>query len=314
MRAPRAQSAAAMGFLPGAAHLAERDGVGGRTDADRRLSTATWPGRSDVSSGTARDRAEPDPLVAEDGSRRRAQGCRRGPAGRRVTAGWCQSTRASATVILGASDTPSVGCGRRDEGPPLESVHRRHQQLRTRDSESFQQVRAGVGGAYGLGRHAVDRTGVQALLQQERRRPGHVVAVPDRVLHGGGAPPGGQQREVQVDPAVPGDVQRDTGYEGAVRHDRAAVGRERRESREEAVVPWSRRPQHLDAGVERSLRHRGRDKSPTPAGGCVGAGEHRDDVVAGAQQRVERGQCGRRRAGEDESHAATSTARTAGAG
>ena len=63
------------------------------------------------------------------------------------------------------------------------------------------------------------------VLEEERRRSGDVLAGHHRALHGGSAPPGGEQREVQVHPAVSRDVERRSGDDRAVGDDRAGVGR-----------------------------------------------------------------------------------------
>src|SRR5690606_38607082 len=89
--------------------------------------------------------------------------------------------------------------------------------------EPLQEVAAGVAGADRLGERAVDRSGVQVLLDLEDRGAGDVVAVQHRVLDGGRAAPGRQQGEVQVDPAVPGDVQRLPAEQRPVGDHRAAV-------------------------------------------------------------------------------------------
>ena len=108
----------------------------------------------------------------------------------------------------------------------VQGVHRRDEQPGTAVGEAREQVSRGVARADRLGHDAEHRAGVEALLEQERRGTGDVVAVPDGVLHGRGAAPRGQHREVQVDPAVPGDAQRRPRHQCAVGHDGAAVGGE----------------------------------------------------------------------------------------
>ena len=78
-------------------------------------------------------------------------------------------------------------------------------------------------GRISLGQRAVDRAGVQARLQLEDAGAGDLVAVQHGVLHRRRAAPGGQQREVQVDPAVLGDLQRGRRHQRAVRDHRHAV-------------------------------------------------------------------------------------------
>ena len=74
-----------------------------------------------------------------------------------------------------------------------------------------------------------DVAGVELGDELEDARPGLLVAGDQRVLHGRGAAPARQQREVEVDPAVHGRRQQRLADESAVRDDHAEVGLERRD-------------------------------------------------------------------------------------
>ena len=174
-------------------------------------------------------------------------------------AGRSQRTRASSTVTFGATVTPSAGCGTGDQRSVGDAVERRLQQRGTRNRQPVKQIARGVGRPDRLGDDAVDRPGVQRGFDLERRRAGHRVARRDRRLHRRRAPPRGQQREVQVDPAV----------RRAPRADRRAAARRTpppRSSRAPVRVSSATNsselgrvgPQHRDAVLERQLRHRRR--------------------------------------------------------
>ncbi len=222
-RAPRAQSAAAIAFLPCARTSPSTTACEAGADADAVLVDAELAGRERGVVGQHRHRRELEPLAAE-----------RRPRARRRRAGAdlaVDAHRRCGAVDLGVVDGDlggerhAVGRLRRpDEQAGLEPVHRRHQQPRAGHGEPAEQVAARVRGRDGLGDDAEDRAGVEPLLEQEGGGAGDVVAVPHRVLHGCRAAPGGQQREVQVDPAEARDVEGGTRDQRAVRDDRAAVG------------------------------------------------------------------------------------------
>jgi hypothetical protein len=134
------------------------------------------------------------------------------------------------------------------------------------------------------------------------------------VLHGGGAPPGRQQGEVQVDPAVLGDGEGGRREQRAVGHDRAALWGDLSQPGEEVGVTRTRRLEHLEAGVGGPLGHRAGSQLPASAGGRVGPGDDREHLVPRVEQSVEGRDGGVRRAGEDDSHGATCPGRTSGAG
>src|SRR5205807_5289979 len=98
---------------------------------------------------------------------------------------------------------------------------------------------------YPLGDRAEDRPSVEAGLELEDRGAGDLVAVQYGVLDRRRTAPGGQQREVQVDPAVPGDRKRGGRDEGAVRDDRYAVRGDVGQPGEELRLPGPRRGEHL---------------------------------------------------------------------
>ena len=113
--------------------------------------------------------------------------------------------RASATVILGAWLTPVGGLRARGQRAVLDAVERGDEQRRAGGGEPVEQLAGGVPRPDRLGEDPVHGPGVQARVEPERGGAGDLVARPDRGLHRRGAAPRGQQREVQVDPAVPRD-------------------------------------------------------------------------------------------------------------
>ena len=156
-------------------------------------------------------------------------------------------------------------------------------------------------GADRLGHQAVRRTGVELLDDPERGRAGDLVAGPDGVLHRGGAAPGGQHREVQVDPAVLAGCRAPT----------AAAARRRRppgssRDRARAAPSWksgSRGWSGLSTGTPsssaRSADRRG-DQPAATTGRRVRPGDHADQLVPaggdGLQRRKRRPRgCRRRR-------------------
>ena len=127
-----------------------------------------------------------------------------------------------------------------DEAAVGDPVEGGDQQPGAADGQPAQQVAGGVPRADRLGHRAEDRPGVQPGLEAERRGAGDLVAGHDRVLHGRRPAPGRQQREVQVDPAVPGQVERGLRHQRAVGDDRRAVDVEGGELLEE--LRFARRP------------------------------------------------------------------------
>ncbi len=187
--------------------------------------------------------------------------------------------------------------------PVGDAVQRGRQQCRTRNRQPVKQIPGGVDRPDRLGDHSVDRSGVQTGLDLERRGPGDGVPRRDRGLHRCRAAPGGQQREVQVDPAARRHRQQLVTQQRAVGHHRAAVGRQLRQLGDELGGVRSRRAQHRDALLECQAGHRrGLRPAVTPRRG-VRPGEHRDHVVPRrVDETAQRGQRGFGGAGKDEAH------------
>ena len=147
-------------------------------------------------------------------------------------------------------------------------------------------------GRTGSTRRAEDRAGVQALLDLEDRRTGHLVAVQHGVLDGCGAPPGRQQREVQVHPTVPGMASADRRNQRAVRHHRDAVRRELGRACPKGLIA---RPVRARAPRRRSSSAHLADRlievsAGAAAGRRVGPGKDGDNArVRDAAMRLERG-------------------------
>ena len=147
------------------------------------------------------------------------------------------------------------------------------------------------------------RAGVQRRHDAERRRAGDLVAGPQRVLHRGRAPPGRQQREVQVHPAVRRDVERALRQQRAVGDDRAAVRCQRAQLGLEVRVAGVLRLEHRVRRAARRAAATGEATSrrPRPAGasGRVTTPTSSWRLAATASSD---GQGGLRGAGEDHPH------------
>ena len=142
---------------------------------------------------------------------------------------------------------------------------------------------------------AEDGPGVQALLEPEDVRADGAHPVHQGPLHGGGAAVGGQAGEVQVEPAVRRDLQGVRGHERPVGHDDGHVRGEGAHLVEDGGPGLTAQAVGLEDGHPGRLGgagHRGRGEHPLAAHGRVGAGEHADDLVLGAQQRVQHGHRG----------------------
>ena len=96
--------------------------------------------------------------------------------------------------------------------------------------QPLQKVPTGVPATDGLGESAVDRTGVEPLLESEHTGPGDVISGNDRSLDRSGSAPSGKQREVEVQPAVLRDVQQ-------IGRNQAAVGDHDRDVDPEVAQP-----------------------------------------------------------------------------
>ena len=123
-----------------------------------------------------------------------------------------------------------------------------------------------------------------------------------RVLDRRRPPPRGQQGEVQVHPAVPRDRQRRRWYQRAVGDNRSAVRGEFGEPREERRFPGTGRGQHLDPVRVGPRAGRRADQVPAPPRRRVRPGQHREKLVLGRGDRVERGYRHRRGTREHQPH------------
>jgi hypothetical protein len=217
-------------------------------------------------------------------------------------------------VILERRLTPSAAAAPRARPRPP-ARQRRHQQLGAgRGQRSSRSPLVSVG-PHPLGHDAEHRPGVQALLEAEGAGAGDLVAVQQRVLHGGRAAPGREQREVQVDPAVPRQVEQRRRHERAVGDDGHAVRAISASRLLERLLARVPRRQHLQPGLQRALLDRARAQGAAASGGASGAGDDGDDVVPAGEQRLERRQRGRRRARRRRASRGDQRAsRTAGAG
>ena len=230
MRTPRAQSAAGIGRRPTGRTSPSSTGAGRRADQHPALLDVQLAGLElgDVGRVDRPHRAEPEPLAAEgrprpglrgDGADQPVDGRSAAPPSRPARRRRSPSARAR---------RPRPAAARATSVPSAMPSTVAASSAAPGRGQPAQQVARGVGGRDGLGDHAVHRAGVEPLLQPEGGGAGDLVAVPERGLHGRRAAPGGQQREVQVDPAVPGHVQRRARHQRAVGDDRAAVRRQRR--------------------------------------------------------------------------------------
>jgi hypothetical protein len=200
-------------------------------------------------------------------------------------------------------EADAVG-GLRDgrEDALLQRVEGLHQQAGAGVGEPPEQVAGGVQRPDGLGEGAEHGTGVEPGLQQERRRPGDLVPGDDRVLHGRGPAPRGQDGEVQVDPAQPRQTEDRRWHEVAVGHDGRGVRGDLRDPRLHLGVLQRGRREHLDPGLEGALLDRARRERAAPPRAGVGSGQDGDDLVAGGEQGVQGGQRHRGRPGEEQAH------------
>ncbi len=184
----------------------------------------------------------------------------------------------------------------------LDPVQRAHQQVGAGDGEPLQQLTGRVGRPDRLGERQVGGAGVQLEDDLEGGGAGDRVTGEERVLDGRRSPPGRQQGEVQVDEAVPRDVDHPLRQQGAVGDDWTAVGADRGEPGEKVLVPGSAWGQRLDPELGGPGGDRAGGQLLAPAGGRVRAGEHRDHLVPGGEQRLQGGQGHLGGPGEDDAH------------
>ena len=121
----------------------------------------------------------------------------------------------------------------------------------------------------------------------------------------GPRPPRGKQREVQVDPAVGRHVEKILRNQVAVGDHRDRVRGQLGQAGADGVTVLGaglerRRGEYLRCRAPRERAHRAGCRAAATAG--VGAGEHRDDLMVGAQQPLQGDDRGFRGAGEDQAH------------
>ena len=170
-RAPRAQSAAGIGRLPGGCTSPSPTGVGRRCrPARRRCSTAQLArAPAPAASGDRRHRAELQPLAARTSSRRPGAGVQartsRSTAKRRRAP---SRTRASSTVTLRRERDPVGRLRHGRERAVRDPVHGRDEQAGAGHRRAAPAGRRRCRGAGSSRSDAEHRAGVQPLLEQER--------------------------------------------------------------------------------------------------------------------------------------------------
>ena len=198
------------------------------------------------------------------------------------------ATRASSTLSFGAS-ADAVGGLRRASSVPSSMPSRvATSSPAPRDGEPAEQVAAGVRGAAPPRSRRRTPGRCPGPPRAEGRGAGHLVAGHHRVLHRGRPAPGGQQREVQVDPAVARHVER------------RRAGRARRRRRPGSSPGASVAQRGQERGVARArpgfstgtpgssarCADRRAAEPAAAAGRGVGPGEDGDDLVPGGEQRL----------------------------
>ena len=209
IRTPRAQSAAAIGFLPCGRTSPSSTGRGGRADehgllADVQLAGIqrdavagrhhpgrtgrTRPDRPTRAPGLSARPDDPhrpdlDPLAPEGGP-----GPRRRGAAAHVPVDDVGRQRPAHPGLLGAQlgrqADPLAGLRHRVQRAVGEAVHRGDEQPGTGGGQPVEQRAGGVVGSHRLGERAEHRAGVEALLDDEGGGAGDVVAGHQRALHG----------------------------------------------------------------------------------------------------------------------------------
>ena len=181
--------------------------------------------------------------------------------------------------------------------PVVQPAQRMDEQRRAELGETLHELSRGLGGPDRDRLLGQDRSGVHALVEDEAGHPGAVVPGEQRVLHGCGAPPARQQREVQVHEPGPRDREDRRRQEGAVGDDGAGVEVECRELVTD--VGGALRLPDVDARPLSLLLHRrGAQPSTTPARPVRVRDDDRDLDVVGSQQGPQRGH--RRHGGSEE--------------
>ena len=147
-----------------------------------------------------------------------------------------------------------------------------------------------------MGEHVA---GVELGHESEHGCPGALVAGDQRVLHGRRAAPGGQEREVQVDPPLDRSGEQRLADQPAVGDDHAEIRLQRRDALGRRGVE-SGGLEDGDAQAGRRLGDgRRRQHAPAPLR-RRGTRDDGDDVVRACGEPFERRDGGGRRTGEDE--------------
>src|SRR5699024_3739921 len=153
---------------------------------------------------------------------------------------------------------------------------------------------------------AQNGAGVHALIDPEHAHSAAVETVDEGALDGCGPAVGGQQGEVEIEPAEPGGGQGGGSGDGAVGHDGHGVDVEVPQSGDD-LSAQSLGFDHIEAQFQGAgLDRRGGEDAPA-ADGSIGSGEDRTDAVLGFGEGLESGHCGIRGSGEDDIHAMDST-------
>ncbi len=166
------------------------------------------------------------------------------------------------------------------DGAVLDTVQRGHQQACSGHREPVQEFPGGVGGFDELGDGPEHRARVELPHDPERRGAGDLVTGPDRRLDRRGATPGGQQGEVQVDPAVTRHRESGLRQQRAVGDDGAGIRRQLGQPGQEVLVTGTPGGEDLDAVFVGEGADRGTHQSAPSARGRVGTGDDGDDVMA----------------------------------
>ena len=282
-------------------HLSERDGVRGGADQDLALQRPHLPGAQVGDLGTRRDGPEPEPgTVRQHGPRAgRGRAAPHQPADRERRVG-----PGDAGVVggeLGCDGDAVGGLGLGLEGAVLQRVEGGHEELGAGHGEAAEEVAGRVGGADGLRGGAEHRSGVHALVEQERGGACDLVAGDHGSLHGGCAAPGGQHGEVQVDPAEAGHGEDGGAQDVSVGDDGGGVDLELAQVRDELVAARDVGDDG-DPGFLRPGAHGARRELAAAARRRVCAGQDGHDLVARGEQGLQRGDCGFGGSGEEKTH------------
>ena len=281
---PRAQSAAAIIFLPEGWILVSS------TAWDPVPTRTLFPSRNCAGLQVGDVRPEPDgfefdPLSVQDVVQAPGSGVT--PRARLpiASAGCFQSSRPSSMVSLGASETsPACGCGSRL--PCFDGGQRLCEQHGPAVGQPLQQRPGGVVRANAFGQRPEDRAGVQAFFQQEGDGAGDVVAGHNGPLYGGSAAPGGKEGEMQVDPAMRGNIQGGARNQSAIGHDGGHVRLGCGDLRRHGVVNAGG-VDDVDAQLGGAGGNGRRRQHPFAPNRRVRTGQDRNDVKAGLDQGVQ---------------------------